>query len=295
MNNLRALACPVCLDSEKDKKNKFILDEYIIKICQNCGSLFNSIFEQHLEREAFFNYQYFREVQNPAFKHVDDDKSQNSSTDIYLKLLEDLKSMDNKNETLLDVGAAFGDFVLLAKENNWNSSGVEISPYAAEFARNKRDLNVKSGDIFQITENSNFDVITYWDVIEHVDRVSDNLTHANKLLNEHKFLLIATDRYDSLLGYLCKFLYTSSFGRFKYPIKKYFIKYNSWYPTSRSMRRLLYKSGFEVIKFQPIDYPIDKIKLKKWERNLLQILYFLGRVLRSQTQMLLICKKVSNV
>ena len=70
---------------------------------------------------------------------------------------------------MLDVGAATGFFLNLARDAGWTTAvGVEPSASAAETAR-KKQLDVKTGILEPgLYEPASFDVITLWDVIEHV-------------------------------------------------------------------------------------------------------------------------------
>lgn len=288
-------SCPICLEEHSPKQIIFDLISYKVLKCGHCNNWYNSIFGSEINRAIFFDIDYFYEVQGPAFRHIAEEGVKNASEKIYYNTLTEIKSLDKKSNSLLDVGAAFGDFVKIAKDFGWSAIGVEVSKFASELARNTRNLDVRTGDILSIDLNDKFDLVCYWDVIEHVDKVSKNITKSREILGTNKFLVIATDRYDSFLGYISLILYKISFGKFKYPVTRFYIKHNSWYPTSKRLVGMLKDSGFEIVKFYQIDYPIDKIKLSITERFLLRTLYFIGRILTSQTQMLIICRRVENV
>jgi SAM-dependent methyltransferase len=71
--------------------------------------------------------------------------------------------------TLLDVGCALGGFLAMAKEHGFEVEGVEIAEYAAEQARTRLHVKVTNSDIYaaELAPES-YDVITLWDVIEHL-------------------------------------------------------------------------------------------------------------------------------
>ncbi len=73
--------------------------------------------------------------------------------------------------SLLDVGAYIGIFVEIAAVAGWDACGVEPSEWAAAEAQ-KQGINVVHGtqDVAQL-RGRQFDVVTMWDVIEHVDRL----------------------------------------------------------------------------------------------------------------------------
>lgn len=70
---------------------------------------------------------------------------------------------------LLDVGCALGDFVVAAQAAGWSAEGVEVSEFAASFAR-RRGVTVHLGDIRElILPVASYEVVTLYDTIEHLD------------------------------------------------------------------------------------------------------------------------------
>ncbi len=69
---------------------------------------------------------------------------------------------------LLDVGCGSGDFLAWMKTHGWDVYGLDLSPVAVAAAR-KRGLEIFHGQLMDaLYPPSNFDVITMWDVLEHV-------------------------------------------------------------------------------------------------------------------------------
>jgi 2-polyprenyl-3-methyl-5-hydroxy-6-metoxy-1,4-benzoquinol methylase len=103
---------------------------------------------------------------------------------------------------LLDVGAYIGVFVEVAAEAGWDAWGVEPSQWAAAEAQN-RGLSVIFGtqDAPELAERQ-FDVVTMWDVIEHVDDPSAELAKAHRLLKPGGWLVVHTMDIDSLAARL---------------------------------------------------------------------------------------------
>jgi SAM-dependent methyltransferase len=70
---------------------------------------------------------------------------------------------------LLDVGCALGGFLAVAQAHGFAIEGVEIGEYAAEQARAKLHTNIINSDIYSAElAPESYDVITLWDVIEHL-------------------------------------------------------------------------------------------------------------------------------
>lgn len=71
-------------------------------------------------------------------------------------------------QKLLDVGCADGQFAALASARGWMPQGVELNPPAAERAR-QRGVEVLEGRLEEVElPDRAFDLVTAWDVIEHV-------------------------------------------------------------------------------------------------------------------------------
>ena len=69
---------------------------------------------------------------------------------------------------LLDVGSAAG-FFLEAASRHYDVTGVEFSPFAAEYARGEFGHRVLTGDVTEVgLEGEQFDVVTMWATIEHM-------------------------------------------------------------------------------------------------------------------------------
>ena len=107
--------------------------------------------------------------------------------------------LDTKGK-LLDVGAATGHFLELARKNGWEASGIEISKYAAKKAR-KKGLEIAVGDFenHEFSENC-FDAVTFWDVLEHFGKPDLAFKQARKILRTGGILAINTPDSRSVLA-----------------------------------------------------------------------------------------------
>jgi 2-polyprenyl-3-methyl-5-hydroxy-6-metoxy-1,4-benzoquinol methylase len=71
--------------------------------------------------------------------------------------------------SILDVGCATGNFLNGMKRRGWTCHGVEPSPQAVKYARERFGLDVLEGLPEQADyPAASFDVITLWDVFEHL-------------------------------------------------------------------------------------------------------------------------------
>jgi 2-polyprenyl-3-methyl-5-hydroxy-6-metoxy-1,4-benzoquinol methylase len=84
---------------------------------------------------------------------------------------------------ILDIGCSIGIFLLTAQERGFETYGVDISELSAEYARKQFHLNVFSGTLEAAHYPDNtFDIITLWDVIEHVLEPGLLLAEAKRVL-----------------------------------------------------------------------------------------------------------------
>jgi len=87
----------------------------------------------------------------------------------YIPNLNAIEVFNITRNRLLDIGCGDGQFLNLAKRRGWEVNGVDISEAAGRIAAEQSDVNVDIGTIEEISfPASCFDVITMWDVIEHL-------------------------------------------------------------------------------------------------------------------------------
>ena len=105
---------------------------------------------------------------------------------------------------VLDIGCAAGFFLMVMEEKGWETTGVEISTPMADYARTELKLNnVFPGTLEeQRFEAESFDVITLWDVIEHLEDPRSVLAISRRLLKHDGILVIETQNVESVFARL---------------------------------------------------------------------------------------------
>jgi 2-polyprenyl-3-methyl-5-hydroxy-6-metoxy-1,4-benzoquinol methylase len=100
---------------------------------------------------------------------------------------------------VLDVGCSTGLFVAAAHRAGWQASGVEYSPDSSRIAREVYGLDVTTGALDpQMFAPKTFDVVTFWDVIEHVPDPVATLRVAADMLVPGGLMVLKTPNVDGL-------------------------------------------------------------------------------------------------
>lgn len=105
---------------------------------------------------------------------------------------------------LLDVGAGLGFFVKSVREAkpNWNPIGYEISTKAVQFARETNNLDSVHSGLVQDSglKPNSVDIITLWDVIEHIPLPHSLLQYLHTLLKPGGMIFLQTPNFNFQLA-----------------------------------------------------------------------------------------------
>jgi 2-polyprenyl-3-methyl-5-hydroxy-6-metoxy-1,4-benzoquinol methylase len=173
----------------------------------------------------------------------------------------------------------------MARDRGFEPRGVEISQFASSFARERRGLEVFTGDLESYAAgDGSFDVVTFWDAIEHVTHPLENLRTARRLLRRGGLLLLTTDNFDCLVADVARIAYHASGGLVRYAMQRVFIDANRSYFTDSTLRATLGATGFRVSVLEKMEYPIDKIRTNPLERLVLRAFYGAAAVLHREAQ-----------
>ena len=136
---------------------------------------------------------------------------------------------------LLDVGAYIGVFVEVAGAAGWRAQGVEPSSWAAAEAC-RRGLDVTVGTLATVEwPAESFDMVTLWDVIEHLVDPAAELERARRLLRPGGWLIVHTMDIDAPFARLM--------GR-RWP---WLMDMHLYFFSGRTLGRMLSEHGYEVV------------------------------------------------
>ena len=104
----------------------------------------------------------------------------------YLDRLDPLWSTNR----ILDVGAGHGFFLSLCAGRGWDCYGVELSPEAVAFAKREFGLSLHCSTLEETKlPDSHFDVLTFWNSLDHLPSPTRALKEAHRLLRPGGILM----------------------------------------------------------------------------------------------------------
>ncbi|MEO5777249.1 MAG: class I SAM-dependent methyltransferase [Flavobacterium sp.] len=113
---------------------------------------------------------------------------------IALKNKVKLINAQSQKGKLLDIGAGTGDFLVVAKNDGWDTTGIEPNAKAKTIATNK---GVNFANNLSDLESHSFDVITMWHVLEHVPNLDEYILELKRLVKPTGTILIAVPNFKS--------------------------------------------------------------------------------------------------
>lgn len=100
---------------------------------------------------------------------------------------------------LIDIGCSTGMFLDAARRAGFSVSGTELSQASARFARDHFGLSVVEGDIHTVSaQQQRYDVVTMFDVIEHVTDPARDMAAAWQMLKPGGMFILSTPNIDGL-------------------------------------------------------------------------------------------------
>lgn len=99
---------------------------------------------------------------------------------------------------VLDVGCSTGIFLAEMRDAGWETYGVDLSPIAIAYARERFELEVFEGRLTDADLTAGqFTAATLWDVLEHTFNPVETLQTIHRLLEVNGIVVIAVPHYES--------------------------------------------------------------------------------------------------
>ncbi|MFH1522348.1 MAG: class I SAM-dependent methyltransferase [Patescibacteria group bacterium] len=229
------ITCPIC----RSKEIKFFCEKngYKIYRCFDCDLIF--VWPMPGNLAAIYSAPYFKrsadDKKENKFGYVDYEEDKEAAREIFISYLDKISQL-TKGRKIFDVGAATGYFLDIAKKQGWSTGGMEISAYAAAIAKHKGH-DVLLGDLAELKIEGKYDVVTMWDVLEHLSDPVGYLKLINNILNPDGILAINTIDSSSFWARL--------WGKNWHAILP---PEHLFYYSAKSLKILLENNGFKIIE-----------------------------------------------
>jgi SAM-dependent methyltransferase len=153
---------------------------------------------------------------------------------------------------LLDVGASGGAFMEVAAAAGWEVTGVELGAATAQAAR-ARGLDVRTGTLGEQAGalGGPFDLVTFWDVLEHLRDPRVELELARSLLASEGRLAATMPNVEGWYPRVTHRLFARTVGRWEYPE----LPVHLYDFGPRTLRLLLENAGFVDVHHRTYETP----------------------------------------
>ena len=217
------ITCNLC--NKQDNELLYRVQGRNLVKCRTCGLIFVNPW---VEEPALYAEDYFQERN----KYIE---RQAEFRRIFDRLLKQI-GKHASGGLLLDVGCGPGLLLDVARKYGWEPMGIEISEWAANYAREELGLPVIQG----MLEGANyppkhFDAIIFNHVLEHVPDPTNILNVARQLLRDDGLLVVGVPNMNSLEARLKKERWGSLL-----------VDQHRWHFTPQTLSKLLAKAGFRV-------------------------------------------------
>jgi 2-polyprenyl-3-methyl-5-hydroxy-6-metoxy-1,4-benzoquinol methylase len=192
LDSVRSSPCQLC--GSGNSRVYYYLPAGVYKKCKNCGLVAvdpHPNFDKMLSEAIFWANSHHTSPEKVA-QHYD-----RNFQEIAFKDFLDMANQYKQSGRLLDVGCGIGGFVDAAQNAGWDAYGTDISPSIR--IPQERGLKVFQGQIGDLDlPDQYFDVITLFDVIEHISDLSILMADIHRFLRPSGGLFVVTPNLDSI-------------------------------------------------------------------------------------------------
>lgn len=213
--------------------------------CNSCGFVFINRIPS--EEDLYEHYKEYAYGEENYFSPITIKK--------YNLLLDEFEKYRKTNK-ILDVGCGVGFFLSVAKERGWDVYGTEYSETAMKICTEK-GIKMSEGILnlsnYEIEE---FDVITSFEVLEHINNQNEEVNKFYHLLRKGGLFYCTTPNFNGLLRYYLK----AKYNVIGYPE-------HLAYFTKRTLNFLFKKHNFTNIKFLSTGISLTRLKTSRGISN----------------------------
>lgn len=234
MSEEKHVRCLLCNNSQLHSLNRYA-GHYLVQ-CNNCKFVFAETIPS--EQELIQHYERYdrRKYLSPV------------TIQRYRELLNYFEKYGTSRR-LLDVGCGAGHFLDLAKQQNWEVDGTELTDEAVEICRGK-GINILQGKLSPGNyPPESFDVITSFEVLEHINNPLEEVKNFYTLLRKGGIVYVTTPNFNAWSRFLLK----EKWNVLAYPE-------HLCYYSAQTLKKLFTMSGFSLLRLQTTGISITRAK-----------------------------------
>ncbi len=183
----------ICL--HKNYKEIYKFEIAALYKCNECNLIFSDKSRQSLDSKKLYEKYYTNEIASRF----------NITVEYIIRFFRFFRAfkiftVSPQAKSILDVGSGRGFMLYYLKKyyKYQRTVGTQIAKNAFEFSRNKLGLEIYNLDLAELNFNNfGFDIITIWQVLEHVKQPERYIEKAADLLNSHGVLIIEVPNFNS--------------------------------------------------------------------------------------------------
>lgn len=238
--------CPICKGVQH--KHLYSIEghndfETNLHRCVECGAVFMNPQPTEEYLDWFYNKVYYSKDHRRKMGWDENIGNVSASSlrnyEVRMDLVESFINQTRyPRGVLLDIGSATGNFLMEAQSRYWTVQGLEVSEDAAQQSMQNYGINTVTGVMNEhLFEDESFDVVTAWDVIEHISDPHDFMANIRRVLKPDGIFAANTPNVNSTAS----FHSGSQWRHLDPPLHVILYDYIS-------LRVLLKMHGFEILK-----------------------------------------------
>jgi ubiquinone/menaquinone biosynthesis C-methylase UbiE len=192
--------CPICDGREftllmECKDYTVSRETFKIVSCNQCGFKFTNPRPHEADLGKYYKSEDYVSHSNTK-KGFINSTYQSVRKYTLLKKLQ-LISKYYKTGKILDIGCGTGEFLHTCKNAKWETTGIEPDDEARKMAIKNYGLDVRAELDLKNLEDSSFDIISMWHVLEHVPKLNERVKELKRLIKPNGIIIIAVPNSDS--------------------------------------------------------------------------------------------------
>ncbi len=273
MENGMGQHCRVC--NSKSSRELFTIERDRFMVCGDCTHVFLDVTYDDDSIKKLYE-DYGDERARAYFQGIDSETREN--IDLFLKRCQSYCPTPNDTLRLLDVGCGTGTLLKGAQKLGFAVEGVEICEPLARNAAEQVGCKVHEKVLSRVNfDREHFDVITLYDVIEHLQEPLRDLRVVYDTLKPGGVLFILCPNEGALIRKLSKLVFTLSFSTCVRPVRLLYYQDHLSYFTRKSLLTMVKQLGLEVLSLETRNQELSRLDLSPFQKSLLRILFLISR------------------